>query len=97
VIRCGRTYVLRFYRKQPISNESHTDNYQRENYIRPYLTDVALKTYPLDRADDPSFLRCEPYGFAQQFIASNGKNFAEAARKSAQGLRDAIRLAAGLR
>jgi len=48
---------------------AEADNYQRENYIRPHLTDVALKTYPLDRADDPSFLRCEPYGFAQQFIA----------------------------
>ena len=48
---------------------AEADNYQRENYIRPHLTDAALKTYPLDRADDPSFLRCEPYGFAQQFIA----------------------------
>jgi len=43
--------------------------YQREKYIRPRLTDAALKTYPLDRAEDPAFLRCEPYGFAQQFIA----------------------------
>src|SRR2546425_808017 len=48
---------------------AEADNYQRENYIRPHLTAAALKTYPLDRADDPSFLRCEPYGFAQQFIA----------------------------
>jgi hypothetical protein len=44
-------------------------NYQRDNYIRPLLTDAALKTYPLDPADDPSFLRCEPYGFAKQIVA----------------------------
>src|SRR5437660_4644286 len=47
---------------------AQADNYQRENYIRPHLTDAALKTYPLDRADDPSFLRCEPYGFAQRSL-----------------------------
>lgn len=44
-------------------------NYQRDKYIRPLLTDAALKTYPLDPADDPSFLRCEPYGFAKQIFA----------------------------
>jgi hypothetical protein len=48
---------------------AEADKYQREKYIRPRLTDAALKTYPLDRADDPSFLRCEPYGFAQQFVS----------------------------
>ena len=32
------------------------DKYQIEKYIRSRLTDAALKTYPLDRAEDPSFL-----------------------------------------
>src|SRR5687767_10273440 len=32
--------------------------FQRETYIRPRLTDTALRYYPLDPADDPSFLRC---------------------------------------
>jgi hypothetical protein len=48
---------------------AEADNYSREKYIRPRMNDAALKTYPLDPADDPSFLRCEPYGFARQFIA----------------------------
>ena len=45
------------------------ETYSREQYIRPRLKDAALKTYPLDPADDPSFLRCEPYGLARQLIA----------------------------
>lgn len=48
---------------------AEADNYQREIYVRPRFTDAVLKTFPLDPADDPSFLRCEPYGFARQFIA----------------------------
>src|SRR5436853_1067960 len=48
---------------------AEADNYQREKYVRSRFTDAVLKTYPLDPADDPSFLRCEPYGFARQFIA----------------------------
>jgi len=48
---------------------AEADTYQREKYVRSRFTDAVLKTYPLDPADDPSFLRCEPYGFARQFIA----------------------------
>jgi hypothetical protein len=48
---------------------SEADNYSRNNYILPRLNDAARQKYPLDPADDPSFLRCEPYGFARQFIA----------------------------
>jgi hypothetical protein len=48
---------------------AEADKYQREKYLLPRMTAAALKTYPLDPADDPSFLRCEPYGFARQFIA----------------------------
>src|SRR5262252_2829980 len=44
-------------------------DYSRDKYLLPKLTDATRKTYPLDPADDPSFLRCEPYGFARQFIA----------------------------
>ena len=36
--------------------------------IRSQLTDAALKTYPVDQADNPSFLRCEPPGLAQQMF-----------------------------
>jgi hypothetical protein len=42
--------------------------YERE-YLRSKLTAAALETYPLDPADDPGFLRCEPWGLARQMIA----------------------------
>src|SRR5215471_14128683 len=48
---------------------AEAEKYSLEQYIRPRLKDAALKTYPLDPADDPSFLRCEPYGLARQVIA----------------------------
>jgi len=43
--------------------------YQNEEYIRPRLTAAVAKTFPLDPADDPGFLRCEPWGFARQIFA----------------------------
>ena len=42
--------------------------YERE-YLRSRLTGTALRTFPLDPADDPGFLRCEPWGVARQMIA----------------------------
>ena len=45
------------------------DKHQRENYLRPRLTAAALETYPLDPADDPGFLHCEPWGLAKQMFA----------------------------
>jgi hypothetical protein len=45
------------------------DKHQRESYLRPRLTAAALETYPLDPADDPGFLRCEPWGLAKQMFA----------------------------
>lgn len=45
------------------------EKHQRDTYLRPKLTDNALKTYPLDPADDPGFLRCEPWGLAKQMFA----------------------------
>jgi hypothetical protein len=52
---------------QEISREAV--RYQREEYIRPRLTPAVAKTFPLDPADDPGFLRCEPWGFARQIFA----------------------------
>jgi hypothetical protein len=43
--------------------------YQLDTYIRPRLTADALKTYPLDPADDPGLLRCEPWGLVRQMFA----------------------------
>ena len=42
-------------------------SHERE-YLRSRLTEDALKTYPIDQADNPSFLRCEPPGVAQQMF-----------------------------
>src|SRR5262245_9380468 len=36
---------------------AEADRHARETYIRPRLTDVTLKSYPLDPADDPGLLR----------------------------------------
>jgi hypothetical protein len=49
--------------------QAEADKYQREKYLRPRLTAGGLKTYPLDPADDPGFLRCEPWGLARQLFA----------------------------
>ena len=38
-------------------------------YFRARFTDAVLKTYPIDPADDPGFLRCEPWAFARQIFA----------------------------
>jgi len=48
--------------------QAEAKTYERE-YIRARLTPAALKTYPLDPADDPGFLRCEPWGLARQMFA----------------------------
>jgi len=49
--------------------EEEARAYEREKYIRPRLTAAALKMFPLDPADDPGFLRCEPWGLARQMFA----------------------------
>ena len=38
-------------------------------YLRSWLMPAALKTFPLDPADDPGFLRCEPWGLGRQMFA----------------------------
>lgn len=42
---------------------------QLDGYFRPRLTPAALETFPIDQADDPGFLYCEPWGFARQIFA----------------------------
>jgi hypothetical protein len=49
--------------------QAEAAKHERDNYIRPRLTTDALKTYPLDPADDPGLLRCEPWGLARQMTA----------------------------
>ena len=48
--------------------QNEAKRYERE-YIRSRLTAAALKRYPFDPADDPGFLRCEPWGVARQIFA----------------------------
>ena len=45
------------------------NTFQLDRYIRPRLTPEALKSYPLDNATDPGFLRCEPWGVARNVVA----------------------------
>ena len=49
--------------------QAEAAKHQQEGYLRPRLTAAALKTYPLDPADDPGFLRCVPWGLARQIFA----------------------------
>jgi hypothetical protein len=48
---------------------AEAEKHAKDNYFRPRLTEAALKTYPLDPADDPGFLHCEPWGLAKQMFA----------------------------
>ncbi len=40
-----------------------------DNVMEPKLTAATLTTYPLDPAEDPGFLKCEPWGFARQIFS----------------------------
>lgn len=48
--------------------QTEAKRYERE-YLRDRLTPAARKRYPFDPADDPGFLRCEPWGMARQIFA----------------------------
>lgn len=48
---------------------SEVEASELDGYFRPHLTEAALETFPIDKADDPGFLRCEPWGFARQLFA----------------------------
>lgn len=43
--------------------------YQIEYYLVPRLTPEGRATLGMDPADDPGFLRCEPWGFVRQIFA----------------------------
>jgi hypothetical protein len=43
--------------------------HQSDTYVRPALAPDVAKTFPLDPADDPGFLTCEPWGVARQIFA----------------------------
>jgi hypothetical protein len=56
--------------KRPFADLSaEAERYQRDQYIRPHLSDANVKRFPLDPAADPGFLRCEPWGVARQIAA----------------------------
>lgn len=63
---------------RPIS-ELNTDagRYEIEQIIRPRLSAAALETYPIDPADDPGFLNCEPWGIARQLFAPHQLEIAQ--------------------
>jgi len=48
---------------------AEASQYQQTTYIRSRLMPSALASYPLDPADDPGLLRCEPWGLARQMFA----------------------------
>ena len=48
---------------------AEAEKHSRDTYLRPRLTEAVLKNYPLDPADDPGLLRCEPWGLARQMFA----------------------------
>jgi hypothetical protein len=45
------------------------NTFQLQRYITPRLAPETLKTYPLDNATDPGFLRCEPWGVVRNVVA----------------------------
>ena len=53
----------------PFATLSRRAGERHSAYVRSTLSDATLKTFPLDPADDPSFLRCEPWGLSRQMFA----------------------------
>jgi hypothetical protein len=43
--------------------------YQRDTYIKSRMNPAAAASFPLDPADDPGLLKCEPWGLARQIFA----------------------------
>jgi hypothetical protein len=52
-----------FAQLQRLAGERHAE------YVRSSLSASTLKTFPLDPADDPSFLQCVPWGLPRQMFA----------------------------
>jgi hypothetical protein len=55
--------------KRPFQELQVEAKRHERRYLRSQLTAAALKRYPLDPADDPGFLRCEPWGVVRQAFA----------------------------
>ena len=53
----------------PFATLSARAGERHAEYVRSSLSALTLKSYPLDPADDPSFLRCEPWGLSRQMFA----------------------------
>jgi len=58
--------------------QAEAKRHERE-YLRDQLTPAARERYPLDPADDPGFLRCEPWGLARQIFAPHQLEIRQAA------------------
>jgi len=48
--------------------QGEAKRFERES-LRDLLTPAARQRYPLDPADDPGFLKCEPWGLVRQIFA----------------------------
>jgi hypothetical protein len=53
----------------PFATLSARAGERHAEYLRSRLSDAALKAFPFDPADDPSLLRCEPWGLPRQMFA----------------------------
>ena len=53
----------------PFATLSRQAGERHAEYLRSRLSPATLKTLPLDPADDPSFLHCEPWGLPRQMFA----------------------------
>ena len=53
----------------PFATLSRQAGERHSEYVRSRLSELTLKTFPLDPADDPSFLRCEPWGLSRQMFS----------------------------
>ena len=43
--------------------------YQLDTYVKSRMTPAVLASFPIDPADDPGLLKCEPWGLARQIFA----------------------------
>lgn len=55
--------------KKPLGQLRSDASARERAFIESRLTAAARETYPLDPADDPGLLRCEPWGLARQMFA----------------------------
>jgi len=55
--------------KRPLGELRGDASARERAFIESRLTAAAKETYPLDPADDPGLLRCEPWGLARQMFA----------------------------